>query len=90
RDGYLEFKRQLRELTLEFGGPVLLVHTVDDSRTNQPVLDRPLRDRQGKTVEALTRIAVPAGRLWTPISIGADGTAALGETAPRPAKRSRR
>lgn len=90
RDGYLEFKRQLRELTLEFGGPVLLVHTVDDSRTNQPILDHPLRDRQGKTVGMFTRIGVPAGRLWTPVSIGSDGTAALGDTSPQPARKGPR
>ena len=90
RDGYLEFKRQLRELTVEFGGPVLLAHTVEDARMQQPVLDHPLRDRQGKTIRALTRVAVPAGRLWTPISLRSDGGVALEGMTPMPAQRPRR
>jgi hypothetical protein len=80
RDGYLEFKRQLRELTLEFGGQVVLIHTSSTLRGNQPLRDQPLRERNGKTIASMTRIAVPAGRLWTPITVSADGTATLSES----------
>lgn len=81
RDGYLEFKRQLRDLTVEFGAPVLLIHTSTETRRGpaprKAMLDHPLRDRQGKTLSALTRIAIPTGRLWTPIEIDTDGIARL-------------
>jgi len=57
RDGYLEFKRQLRDLTAKFPGQVLLVHASDNGFS----VDRPLRDTGGKIVGNFTRVALPMG-----------------------------
>lgn len=57
RDGYLEFKRQLRELSARFDGQVLLVH----ASVAGFAIDRPLRDAAGKPVPNFTRVALPTG-----------------------------
>lgn len=92
RDGFIEFKRQLRDLTLEFGQPVLLVHTLHDTDnsvgSNALLQDHPLHNRKGKVLREFTRIGVPMGRLWVPITIGADGNASIpGMKQQAPAKR---
>jgi len=57
RDGFLEFKRQLRELAARYRGQVLLVHT----SLGGFGIDTPLRDAGGKTLRNVTRVALPAG-----------------------------
>ncbi|GJG93126.1 hypothetical protein [Cupriavidus pauculus] len=57
RDGYQEFKRQLRDLTVKFPGQVLLVHASDSGFS----VDKPLRDAAGKVVGNFTRVALPIG-----------------------------
>ncbi|RZT42539.1 hypothetical protein [Cupriavidus agavae] len=57
RDGYLEFKRQLRDLSARFPGQVLLVHASDSGFS----IDKPLRDKEGKTLGNFTRVALPIG-----------------------------
>jgi len=67
RDGYLEFKRQLRELAARYRGQVLLVH----AGNNGFVTDKPLRDASGKPMQNFTRVALPAGSVtqWTELII---------------------
>lgn len=67
RDGYLEFKRQLRDLTVKFSGQVLLVHASDNGFS----VDKPLRDAAGKVVGNFTRVALPIGTTsrWTELTI---------------------
>lgn len=55
RDGYLEFKRQLRELAARFRGQVLLVHAGE----NGFAIDKPLRDTAGKPLQNFTRVSLP-------------------------------
>lgn len=70
RDGYLEFKRQLRELASRYRGQVLLVHT---SLTGFGI-DAPLRDANGKILRNVTRVALPVGSAsqWTELVISPD------------------
>lgn len=67
RDGFLEFKRQLRELVGKFRGQVLLVHT----GLNGFGTDKPLRDPAGKTMPNFSRVSLPAGSVaqWTELII---------------------
>lgn len=67
RDGYLEFKHQLRDLTSRFSGQVLLVHASDSGFS----VDKPLRDSAGKVVANFTRVALPVGTpsRWTELTI---------------------
>ncbi|MBV8272990.1 MAG: hypothetical protein JO067_12040 [Cupriavidus sp.] len=67
RDGYLEFKHQLRDLTSRFSGQVLLVHASDNGFS----VDKPLRDSAGKIVANFTRVALPVGTpsRWTELTI---------------------
>lgn len=67
RDGYLEFKRQLRDLTAKFSGQVLLVHASDSGFS----VDKPLRDTAGKVVGNFTRAALPIGNpsRWVELTI---------------------
>ncbi|KWR82752.1 MULTISPECIES: hypothetical protein [Cupriavidus] len=67
RDGYLEFKRQLRDLSSKFSGQVLLVHASDSGFS----VDKPLRDTSGKIVANFTRVALPIGTpsRWTELTI---------------------
>lgn len=67
RDGYLEFKRQLRELVSRFDGQVMLVH----SSVAGFAVDTPLRDARGKVLRHFTRVALPVGstRQWTELTI---------------------
>lgn len=57
RDGYLEFKRQLHDLSAKYPGQVLLVHASDNGFS----VDKPLRDATGKVVGNFTRVALPIG-----------------------------
>ncbi len=57
RDGYLEFKRQLRDLAGRFRGQVLLVHTGAGGFG----IDTPLKDASGKTLRNFTRVVLPGG-----------------------------
>jgi len=70
RDGYLEFKRQLRELATKYPGQVLLVHASDNGFS----VDKPLRDGSGKVVNNFTRVALPIGTpsRWTELVITPD------------------
>jgi hypothetical protein len=70
RDGYLEFKRQLRDLASRYRGQVLLVHT----SLNGFGIDTPLRDANGKSVRNVTRVALPVGTgsQWTELVITPD------------------
>jgi len=67
RDGYLEFKRQLRELAARYRGPVLLVH----AGSNGFHIDKPLRDAAGKPIPNFTRVALPPGSAaqWTELIV---------------------
>lgn len=67
RDGYLEFKRQLRDLTAKYPGQVLLVHASDSGFS----VDKPLRDTAGKTVSNFTRVALPIGNpaRWVELTV---------------------
>ncbi len=56
-DGYLELKRQLRDLAGRFDGQVLLVH----ASVAGFAIDRPLRDINGKALPNVTRVALPTG-----------------------------
>lgn len=82
RDGYLEFKRQLRELTARFKGVVLLVHASNKGFG----LDTPLRDAAGKVVANFQRVTLPpgTGRQWAELVITPD-TAAMFDVALRDA-----
>ncbi|MBP0620367.1 metallophosphoesterase [Cupriavidus consociatus] len=55
RDGYLEFKRQLRDLSARFSGQVLLVHAGESGFG----IDKPLRDNAGKVLQNFTRVSLP-------------------------------
>lgn len=57
RDGFLEFKRQLRELAGRYRGQVLLVHTGAGGFG----IDRPLKDASGKTLRNVARVVLPSG-----------------------------
>ncbi|AEI76513.1 hypothetical protein CNE_1c11580 [Cupriavidus necator N-1] len=62
RDGYLEFKRQLRELAGRFRGQVLLVHAGGNGANgadNGFGIDKPLRDAAGKVMQNFTRVSLP-------------------------------
>ncbi|WP_404851399.1 hypothetical protein [Cupriavidus sp. D384] len=67
RDGYLEFKRQLRDLTAKFPGQVLLVHASDSGFS----VDKPLRDTAGKVIGNFTRVALPIGNpsRWVELTV---------------------
>jgi hypothetical protein len=67
RDGYLEFKRQLRELAGKYKGQVLLVHASDSGFS----VDKPLRDAAGKSIANVTRVALPVGSpsRWTELTV---------------------
>jgi hypothetical protein len=55
RDGFYNFLRALREETIAFGRPVLLVH--GDSHYFRA--DKPLQDSQGRRIEHFTRLETP-------------------------------
>jgi hypothetical protein len=55
RDGFYDFLMALREETIAFRRPVLLVH--GDSHYFR--LDKPLQDAQGRRIENLTRLETP-------------------------------
>ncbi|GAB7546553.1 hypothetical protein [Cupriavidus sp. 8B] len=57
RDGFLEFKRQLRELAGRYRGQVLLVHT----GLGGFGIDRPMKDASGKTLRNVSRVVLPSG-----------------------------
>ncbi|WP_423196649.1 Transmembrane protein [Cupriavidus sp. H19C3] len=67
RDGYLEFKRQLRELTPRYAGQVLLVHASLGGFS----VDKPLRENSGKVIANFTRVALPVGTpaQWTELMV---------------------
>lgn len=67
RDGYLEFKRQLRELAGRYRGQVLFVH----AGSNGFRIDKPLRDAAGKPIPNFTRVALPPGTAaqWTELIV---------------------
>jgi len=67
RDGFLEFKQQLRELAGKFKGQVLLVHASDSGFG----VDKPLRDTAGKVMANVTRVALPVGSpsRWTELTV---------------------
>ncbi|CAG2129398.1 metallophosphoesterase family protein [Cupriavidus numazuensis] len=67
RDGYLEFKRQLRELAGRYRGQVLLVHAGSSGYRT----DKPLRDSAGKPMPNFTRVALPVGTTaqWTELIV---------------------
>ncbi|MDT6962963.1 hypothetical protein QTN24_15805 [Cupriavidus sp. SZY C1] len=67
RDGYLEFKRQLRDLSAKYAGQVLLVHASDSGFS----VDKPLRDTAGKVVGNFTRVALPIGNpsRWVELTV---------------------
>ncbi|MBY4945481.1 hypothetical protein K6V92_02455 [Cupriavidus respiraculi] len=72
RDGYLEFKRQLRELASRYRGQVLVVHT----SLGGFGIDTPLRDASGKVLRNVTRVALPVGSAsqWTELVITPDAS----------------
>jgi len=57
RDGYLEFKNQMRELSAKFPGQVLLIHASDSGFS----IDKPLKDKDGKILGNFTRVSLPIG-----------------------------
>lgn len=67
RDGYLEFKKQLRDLTTRFPGQVLFAHASLGGFS----VDKPLRDNAGKIVGNFTRVALPVGSpsQWTELTV---------------------
>ncbi|TDF62415.1 metallophosphoesterase [Cupriavidus sp. L7L] len=67
RDGYLEFKRQLRDLSARFPGQVLLVHAGESGFG----IDKPLRDNAGKVLQNFTRVSLPDNTVaqWTELVI---------------------
>lgn len=67
RDGYLEFKRQLRDLSVQYRGRVLVVHAGSAGFGT----DHPLRDTNGKPLRHVTRVTLPTGssRQWTQLTI---------------------
>lgn len=67
RDGYLEFKRQLRELASRFRGDVLLVHAGGRGYG----VDAPLRDANGKALPNFRSVSLPTGvsRQWAELVI---------------------
>ncbi|WP_432259769.1 hypothetical protein [Cupriavidus sp. TMH.W2] len=71
RDGYLEFKRQLRELSARFSGQVLLVHASGSGTESGFGIDKPLRDAAGKVLQNFTRVSLPAGTVsqWAELVI---------------------
>ncbi|AQV93517.1 hypothetical protein BJN34_06355 [Cupriavidus necator] len=71
RDGYLEFKRQLRELSARFSGQVLLVHASESGTENGFGIDKPLRDAAGKVLQNFTRVSLPTGTVsqWAELVI---------------------
>ncbi|WP_354686034.1 hypothetical protein [Cupriavidus necator] len=75
RDGYLEFKRQLRDLTARFRGQVLLVHAGETGGEGGDAggfgTDKPLRDSNGKTLQNFTRVSLPTATVsqWTELLI---------------------
>ncbi|WP_141639952.1 hypothetical protein [Cupriavidus basilensis] len=56
RDGFLEFKRQLRELAGHYRGQVLLVHT----GLGGFGIDTPMKDAGGKTLRNVLRVVLPS------------------------------
>lgn len=71
RDGYLEFKRQLRELSARFNGQVLLVHAGGNGPDRGFGIDKPLRDAAGKVMQNFTRVSLPPATIsqWTELVI---------------------
>jgi hypothetical protein len=71
RDGYLEFKRQLRELSARFNGQVLLVHAGGNGPESGFGIDKPLHDAAGKVVQNFTRVSLPTGTIsqWAELVI---------------------
>ncbi|MGO4328378.1 hypothetical protein AB4Z48_24915 [Cupriavidus sp. 2TAF22] len=57
RDGFQEYKRQLRDLATRYRGQVLLVHTGQGGFG----IDTPLKDAGGKVLRNVTRVVLPAG-----------------------------
>lgn len=63
RDGYVEFKRTLVELSRSFSGAVVLIHNASHDTLPCVQIDQPLHDDRGKRVKNFTRIAIArAGR----------------------------
>jgi hypothetical protein len=71
RDGYLEFKRQLRELSARFNGQVLLVHAGANGPESGFGIDKPLHDAAGKVMQNFTRVSLPTGTIsqWAELVI---------------------
>lgn len=71
RDGYLEFKRQLRDLSARFNGQVLLVHAAGSGADSGFGIDKPLRDAGGKVLQNFTRVSLPASSIsqWAELVI---------------------
>jgi hypothetical protein len=68
RDGYYEFKLQLRELAAHFRGEVLLVHAAANGTRG----DEPLTDVQGRPLRNLVRVqsfGTPNLRRWVRIDV---------------------
>lgn len=63
RDGYVEFKRTLVELSRSFSGTVVLIHGASRDTLPRVQIDQPLHDDRGERVKNFTRIAIArAGR----------------------------
>lgn len=63
RDGYVEFKRTLVELSRNFSGTVVLIHGASHDTLPRVRIDQPLHDDRGERIKNFTRIALArAGR----------------------------
>ncbi|MCF2134078.1 MULTISPECIES: hypothetical protein [Mycetohabitans] len=58
RDGYVEFKRTLVELSRSFSGTVILIHGASRDTLPRVRIDQPLHDDRGERVKNFTRIAI--------------------------------
>ncbi|MEJ2768005.1 hypothetical protein [Mycetohabitans sp. B46] len=58
RDGYIEFKRTLVELSRSFSGTVILIHGASHDTLPRVRIDQPLHDNHGERVKNFTRIAI--------------------------------
>ncbi|CBW75440.1 unnamed protein product [Mycetohabitans rhizoxinica HKI 454] len=63
RDGYVEFKRTLVELSRSFSGTVVLIHGASHHTLPRVRIDQPLHDDRGERIQNFTRVAIArAGR----------------------------
>lgn len=58
RDGYIEFKRTLVELSRSFSGAVVLIHGASPDMLPHVRIDQPLHDDRGERIKNFTRIAI--------------------------------